>query len=344
MAEDLTSWLDSVGRRHGFLGASEPAPAPPASSSDPQADFQALEREARGLHRQLITRFGEVRQGMAQEEAHQWLGRINSIHGRVTDRANAQDAQEMRRVVVDLREMTTDLAQRERELRASGAQERGAGRDTSLDAPREGEASDRGDASFEELEAQARELYGQAVQELREVETGLSDNDRRAHIARLNGFNGRIRAPQTRGNVQEMRRIVSDLQATISDFQRSARDVDRATDRTVERLADGDFRGERQEEATDRDTTGIASAREDASFQELQEEAQELHDRATRVFEELRGRLDASERTQWRDRLNTTYGRVRDPRNQGDPAELRRVIADLRAANQDLVSRRQELG
>lgn len=335
MDDDLREWVAEIGSKHGFTPPAQERPP----SSDPRASFEALDGEAHELYARAGRMIDALRSIVPAGEYRDLINRINSFHGRLRDPANAGNAQELRRVITDLRELVSDLEAR---MREGGAAGRGGG----ATGPTPGQPSDRADASFEDLERQARALFGRANALLEETRLGISTAEYRELSMRINTFNGRVHDPALRGDVQEMRRIVSDLYATLQDLERRSRELERATDGTIGELAAGRF-GRPDPPRPDgpgRDPGQAPSVDPDASFEALDAEAHELHERATNMLDRIAQRLPERERRDHRDRLNTIYGRLRDENNQGDARELRRVITDLRALVQDLRSRTRELG
>ena len=206
-------------------------------------------------------------------------------------------------------------------------------------------ASSSADASWEALDAEAHSLFERArrlVDELRIAVTAGALDD---YIARVNTFRGRLRDPANEHDAQEMRRVITDLHEVIADFESRLREVERATERTIEDVAAG--RAARatppQGSATGSGQGPQPSGRPDASFADLNRQAQRLFRRAAATLEAMRLGLPDGERRSLAARLNVFNGRIRDPALRGNAQEMRRIVTELYAAAQDLERRQREL-
>jgi len=81
----------------------------------------------------------------------------------------------------------------------------------------------------------------------------------------------------------------------------------------------------------------------DSQASALDEEARQLHGRASELVTELQTAVDRAEHVDYLNRLNTFFGRLRDPANEGNAAELRRVVTDLRELIADVEARLREV-
>lgn len=349
MPEDLRTWVHQTGDRHGFGadpggsadGAAAPSSAPDAPSSDPDSEASDLLEEARELHARASEVVTRLQTAVDRAEYVDYLNRTNTFYGRICDPANEGDAAELRRVITDLRELIADAEARLREVDGdtdSMIGDLAAGRTDA--APDSGEApaapasldtasSDEG-ASYEELVAEGREVFQRIRRTLEPITGTLSENERRQWVARLNTFNGRVRNPS--GDVQEMRRVLTDLYAALQDLERRTRELERNPESARE--------AGREEVG---DPAATASSDPGSDFASLVAEAREVYQSAAALYEQLLPLVDEREHTDLRDRLNSFNGRVRSQANARDAREMRRVITDLRAVVDDWESRQREL-
>lgn len=85
------------------------------ASARADAGFEALDGEARGLHRQAGELYERLAERVDEAERRDLRERINAFNGRIRAPANRGDAEEMRRVITDLRALLEDFRARLRE-------------------------------------------------------------------------------------------------------------------------------------------------------------------------------------------------------------------------------------
>ncbi len=126
VAADLYAALSDLERRAREVARS---PAPVAgggaegegedarghASARADAGFEALDGEARGLHRQAGELFERLAERVDDAERRDLRERINAFNGRIRTLASGGDAEEMRRVITDLRALLEDFRARLRE-------------------------------------------------------------------------------------------------------------------------------------------------------------------------------------------------------------------------------------
>lgn len=342
---------DPVGDQDAPLDDTERLP-----SSRGDATFDELNEEARPLYRRATSLLEELGDAVERPELVDFRDRLNSHYGRLESPANAGDRQEVRRVITDLRELISDMEARQREVREHPDSVDAIDRADFQDSGPRTAPSSRENTSFEQMQRQAQQLHQRATELLHlELFPYVDDAERRELTDRLNVANGRINDPELRGDIREMRRVNTDLLAAIQDFERRARELGREMDAqfdpTINDLAEGQASDQHEPAAEHGDATAETDVRREqppstdplANEPQLRAEAEELHARASDLYEELRGRIADAEHQDLQFRLNSVAGRLRDPAGRGSAEETRRVIADLRAFIQDQESRLREL-
>lgn len=319
-----------------ILGERDRLPA----SSQTDSDAAELEAEATRLHERASAAVDGLMTAVDHNEHVDFQNRLNSIETRRTGAAG--DAQELRRVIADLRELLDDAGARSREVdrdtdemvgeQAAGTAGPEADRDRRAADSAE-QASGNADADVEALKAEGQRLFARARELVEEMDANLGTAEAREMASRLNTFNGRLNAPTLQGDPEEAQRIVTDLYATVQDFERRARELERSPDSANRGPNDQPGGDPRQN----------ASARTDSDFAALDREAHELHGQANTIYDSLAGRLDESEHRDLRNRINAFAGEIGDPANRGNAEEMRRVNTDLRAIIDDMRARERAL-